>query len=137
MIIEMSFAELSEYIKNRYNKKLSFSKAGENEVRISYGQNILFKTIQIPVNIRVDEVKDETITVTYNGGLGIDLIITGALTFLKAKLPELTRGLKTEEGHRINIDLRKIEQLGKLVEAVTFTGISINEGGIRMEASLK
>ena len=75
--------------------------------------------------------------ITYNGGFGIDMIIAGTLSFLKAKVPELANAIISEEGHCIRIELSKLPQTAKLVETIAFNEISFTENGLIAEASLK
>lgn len=118
MNISISFAELRDYIKKHYDKQLTFSKVTDKEVRASYTQNLFFRSVQVPLDLKIEDVKADSIAITYNGGLGIDMIIAGTLSFLKAKVPELANALVSEEGHRIRIELSKLEQTSALVEAV-------------------
>lgn len=137
MNISISFAELSDYIKKHYDKQLIFSKVTDKEVRASYTQNLFFRSVQVPLDLKIEDVKADSIAITYNGGFGIDMIIAGTLSFLKAKVPELANALVSEEGHRIRIELSKLEQTSALVEAVAFKEISVSENGLIVEAMLR
>lgn len=137
MKISLSFAELSEYIITHYGKKLGFSKVSDKEIRASYEQNIFFRTIQVPIDLSFDKVMTDSVAVTYNGGFGIDMIIAGTLSFLKAKVPELANALVSEEGHRIRIELAKLPQTSTLVEVISLKSIAVSENGLIIEASLK
>lgn len=137
MKISISFAELSGYIQKRYDKQVAFSKVSDKEICLSYTQNIFFKTIRIPVNLRIEDVKADSLSITYNGGFGIDMIITGAITFLKAKLPELANAISSEEGHRIRIELSKLSQTAKLVKTISLNEITVAENGMKVDALLK
>lgn len=137
MKINISFAELSEYIKKHYDKQLSFSKVADNDVRASYAQNLFFRSVQVPLDLKIENVRTDSIAVTYNGGFGIDMIIAGTLSFLKAKVHELANALISEEGHRIRIELSKQPQTETLVKAVSLQGISVEENGLNIEASLR
>lgn len=137
MIINITFAEIKDYVKIHYNKNLVFSKVSEKEVCVAYEQHILFKTIQVPVSISIANVAADSVTITYNGGFGIDMIIAGTMAFLKAKIPELTEALIAEEAHRIRIELGRLDKTKALVEAVALNNIQIFENGIQVSASLK
>lgn len=137
MKISISFVELSDYIKRHYDKQMTFSQVSYKELCASYTQNLFFKTIQIPVSLKIEDVKADSIAITYNGGFGIDMIITGTLSFLKAKVPELANVLVSEEGHCIRIELSKLPQTAKLMETIAFNEISFTENGLIAEASLK
>lgn len=137
MKITITFSELSDYISKHYNKQLSFSKVSEQEICASYSQNLIIRTVQVPLNLKIENVNSNSVAVTYNGGFGIDMIIAGTLSFLKAKVPELANALVSEEGHRIRIELSKLEQTSALVEAVAFKEISVSENGLIVEATLR
>lgn len=137
MNINVSFAELREYIHNHYHKLLGFSKLSEKELRVAYEQHILFRTVQVPVKIRIEEVNADSVSVSYEGNFGIDSIITGVLTFFKAKVPELSELLITESGHKLRIELSKLDKTKALVEVVTFEDINITEDGLCLSVKLK
>lgn len=137
MKISISFAELSDYIKKHYDKQLTFSKVTDNEVRASYTQNLFFRSVQVPLDLKIEDVRADTVAITYNGGFGIDMIIAGILSFLKAKVPELANALVSEEGHRIRIELSKLPQTATIVEALAFKEINVGENGLIVEATLR
>ncbi len=116
MFITISFAELSEYIKSQYGKCFSFSKTSEKEVCVSYSKDFFFKTVQVPVSISIDEVKLDAIHIIYDRGLGIDMMIAGTLSFLKAKLPELTNVIVLKKNHQLSNLLSRLSQTKSLVE---------------------
>lgn len=137
MKISISFAELSDYIKKHYDKQVTFLRVSDKELCASYTQNLFFKTMQVPVSLKIENVKADSVAITYNGGFGIDIIIAGTLSFLKAKVPELANALVSEEGHRIRIELSKLPQMTKLVETMAFNEISFAENGLIVDVSLK
>ena len=58
-----------------------------------------FSNVRCTVSLKVEDVKADSVAITYNGGFGIDMIIAGTLSFLKAKVPELANAIISEEGH--------------------------------------
>lgn len=137
MIINISFAELRDYIKTHYDKSLTFSRVSEKELCASYEQHILFKTVQVPVSISIENVTPTSITISYNGRFGIDMIIAGAMAFLKAKMPELSDTLVPEEGHCVRIELSKLNQTKALIEALVLKEIHFLDNAVQVTASLK
>lgn len=137
MKISISFAELSDYIKKHYDKQLTFSKVTDNDVRASYTQNLFFRSVQVPLDLKIEDVRADSVAITYNGGFGIDMIIAGTLSFLKAKVPELANALVSEEGHRIRIELSKLPQTATIVEVLAFKEINVGENGLIVEATLR
>ena len=137
MVVNISFTELSDYIKCHYDKTLLFSRVSDKELCVSYEQPIIFKTIHVPINISIEKVSPDSVTIGYNGGFGIDLIIAGTMSVLKNQVPELSKVFVSEEGHKIRIDLSQLSQTKAIFEAISLKDIQILEDDVQVEASLK
>lgn len=137
MKLLLNFSELTRYIADHYGKSLVFSKVADNELCVAYEQNILIRTIHIPVNIRIDEVKPASILLTYKGSFGLDMIISGALVFIKSKLPELSEVIVPADGNRLNVELSQLQQAKTMLEKVALEKISVHDDGIEIEVTLK
>lgn len=137
MVVNISFTELNDYIKCHYKQTLSFSRISANEVKISYEKKIIVKTISVSVNLVIENVESDAVTIAYSGNFGIEMIIAGVMAFIKAQIPELSNTLVSEEGHQIRILLSNLEQTKALVDAISLEDIEITETGIQLSASLK
>ncbi len=137
MKINISFAELSEFIKAKTGQTTTFSQGQENVICVGYEQNMFISTITIPVDVTIMSVEAERVRVMYNGGIGIDLIITGLLSFMKNAVPDLFKGISVEEKHCIGIDLSKIPQTKDAVEHVALQNIRILSDSIEITAAMK
>jgi intracellular septation protein A len=136
MTISITFLELKDYIKRHFGKIVNLSKVSDHEVCISYTQKILFKTVDVPVNVSIDNVGSSSIWVTYDGGFGIDMIIAGVLVFIKGKYPELNDVLKSEDNRQLCIDLSSMSNLQTLFEKVEMTGVSVREDHFEVRMAL-
>lgn len=87
MEISAPFQELNSYIKGRFDKPVTLSCVNEKEIRMTYTQNILIRNININVDLHIDEVTDDSIVLTYDGAMGLDMLISGALSFQKITSP--------------------------------------------------
>ena len=137
MVVNISFTELSDYIKCHYKQTLSFSRISAKEVKISYEKKIIVKTISVSVNLVIENVESDAVTIAYSGNFGIEMIIAGVMAFIKAQIPELSNTLVSEEGHQIRILLSNLEQTKALVDAISLEDIEITETGIQLSVSLK
>lgn len=137
MVVDISFTELSDYIKCHYKQTLSFSRISAKEVKISYEKKIIVKTISVSVNLVIENVESDAVTIVYSGNFGIEMIIAGVMAFIKAQIPELSNALVSEEGHQIRILLSNLEQTKALVDAISLEDIEITETGIQLSVSLK
>lgn len=78
-----------------------------------------------------------SVTVKYDGGFGIDMIICGVLSFIKAKLPELRNVIVADNEHLIRIELGNISNTQALFEALILNDIVIVNDGVSVTANLK
>lgn len=136
MIITITFLELKDYIKKHYGKLVNLSKVSDKVVCVSYSQKVIFKTVDIPVNVSIDNVGSSSLWVSYDGGFGIDMIIAGVLTFIKGKFPELNDVLESGENRQPCIDLSSISNIQTLFEKVEMTGISVHEDHFEVRMAL-
>ncbi len=137
MEIKATYPELNVYVAKRFKQPIWISYVGEKEIKVTYTKRILIKDLKINVNLRFDEVKEDSVTVTYDGAFGLDMIISGALSFFKSQFPELSAGILPEDHHRIRINLNEIEKAKPLVQNVTLHDITATEEGLRILFSLK
>lgn len=137
MTINLSFAELNEYIKTHYDKDLNFSRESEKVLRVSYGQRVFFKTVHVPVCVSIKKVDADAITISFNGGLGIDMAAKGVMAFIKARMPQISNILIPEKDHHIRIELSRMNQTKAIVKAMTLEDIEILDNSILLSASLK
>lgn len=133
----ISYKEISEYIAKQYGREVSLSKVADNEVNASVSQKVFIKTVRIGLNLKVEEVGPESVVLSYNGGFGIDLMVSGLMTFLKSKLPELSRIVTSEEDHRIRVNLANIDKARPVLERVTPQAIAFSEDSVAVTAALK
>lgn len=133
----VSFEEMSAYIEGHYGKEVSFGRVSDKEVRIVLTQKTIIKNIHVGVNVRVEEVKGDSLTIAYNGGCALNMIVPSALSFVMGKIPELKEGITTEESKRIHIDLSKIEKAKKIVDNLALEDITAEETGLKVAVRLK
>ena len=136
MIITITFLELKDYIKRHYGKVVNFSEVSDKVVCVSYSQKVIFKTVDIPVNVSINNVGSSSICVSYDGGFGIDMIIAGVLAFIKGKFPELNEVLESGENRQLCIDLSRMSNIQTLFEKVEMTGISVREDHFEVRMAL-
>ena len=67
MTISITFLEINDYIKRHFGKIVNLSKVSDHKVCISYTQKIIFKTVDVPVNVSINNVGPSSIWVTYDG----------------------------------------------------------------------
>ncbi|MDE7419980.1 MAG: hypothetical protein K2N35_07205 [Muribaculaceae bacterium] len=137
MEVKATYEELGSYVQARFKQPVSFSLAEEGALRVTYTKRILIKDVNISVNLHFDEVKADSVTITYDGAFGLDTIINGVLSFFKSQFPDLSAGIHPEDGHRIRINLSEIEKAKRVAENIELRDIKALEDGLRIEFGLK
>lgn len=137
MEISAPFQEVNSYIKDRFHQPVTLSCLNEKEIRVTYTKHILIKNININVDLRIDEVTADSILLTYNGAMGLDMVIGGALIFLKNYLPDLIKCIHQEANHSIRINLQEIKKAKVVVENLVLKYINVEKSGLKIGLSLK
>lgn len=137
MEIKASYKELNSYVVAKFKQPVSVSFVSEKEIKVTYTQRILIKDVKINVNLRFDEIKADSLTLIYDGAFGLDMIISGVLSFFKSQFPELSAGIHPEDGHRIRIKLSEIEKAKAVVENIELRDIKAFEDSLHIEFALK
>ena len=126
MEIRLTYQEISELIEKKAGRALPVFYGGDpHTVRVSYDVNVLFKSASVGLDLTVEDVSDGNITISYNGGIGIDFMVKQAIGMAKNRPGgELIEPL---EGNRILLALSKNQQAGSLLDHVTLRDIRFDE----------
>ncbi|MDE6144633.1 MAG: hypothetical protein K2F94_11265 [Muribaculaceae bacterium] len=137
MRITLPYQQLNEYIVAKTKQQITLSFVNDKEIKITYAKKILIKEINIGLNIKIESVTPSEIVLLYQAPAGLDVMITGAITFLSTKLPELISGIHMADGHRIYVNLDKIKKLKSVVQNISLQDITFNDTNATIEFSLK
>ena len=139
MNISISYNELHEYVARNYGKDATVSFVDDKTVRITYRQKVLITSIPLSLNLKVMGITDASVTLQYNGGAGIDMIIAGVLQLMQEKLLEMfnaAEAVSVEKEHRIKIDFRRIEKAKTVFDKIALQDINFSESGVMAEIAL-
>lgn len=126
MEIRLTYQEISELIEKKAGRAVPIAYGGSpHTVRISYDVNMMFKSASIGLDLTVENIEGSDITLSYNGGMGIDFMVRQALGMAKNRPGgELIESL---DGNRILLALSKNQQAGSLLDHVTLRDIRFDE----------
>lgn len=136
MQLKIGFDETQDYVLSKYNVNISLSKAGEREISISLTKKVFIK-VQVNVALHIHEVSNESILISYTGGSGVDMIISGVVSFFEKKYPEYGRIITAESGNRLRVHLSQIEKLRKPLSAITLRDINFDDSYMIVYFTLK
>lgn len=137
MKLTITYSELQNYIAARYRANVSLARVSDNEICVSVSHKILIRTVTVNLNLKIDEVSNDSILVGYNSGFGVDLIISGVLTFVEKKLPEYGKLISKEGGNRIRLHPANVDKLKNALDKVELTGVRFLNDNIEVSCKLK
>ena len=85
MLVSISYDEIKNYVSNKYYVPLTIEKKSDKVLSVKYKQ--LF--VDIVVNITVEEASNDVVSLTYDCGSAMLLIISGVVELLHSKLPDV------------------------------------------------
>lgn len=137
MTITLPYRQLNKYIAAKTKQPITLSFVNDKEIKVSYTKKVLITTVNIDINIKIENVNPSEIVLSYQAPVGLDMVISGAISFLTSKLPELASGIHMTDGHRIHVILDKIEKAKPIVENISLQDITFNDSAAAIEFSLK
>ena len=125
MELRLTYQEISDLIEQKAGRALPVAYGGPHTVRISYDVNVFFKSASIGLDLTVERIDGSDITLSYNGGAGIDFMVRQALSMAKNRPGgELIEPL---DGNRILLALGKNAQTGSLLDHAELRDIRFDE----------
>lgn len=141
MNLHITYPEILEIIKKEIGVNLNvvFTTINENTVSVRYERkvNLLFveKTVPVTLKVAIDKFEDENLYLTYDGGIGMDMIANGiqkvASKFIDNKYFDLLPNSK------VVIHLSKIDKLHDALKMIDVKTIGFDADGTKVSFSLK
>lgn len=136
MKVSITYSELQDYILSHFHKNLSMAYVDGSTVEISVPVKVLGFTKQIGINLIVKRIEGTDLFLGYDGKLGIDMLVTPALAFVKKLVPEKTDWVQALSGNIIKVSLGDIDKLEKVFEKLVLKNITFDPNAIVVEVSL-
>ncbi len=130
MKLQIPFKELEAFVTKKYNQQVKLGFVDEKTISVT--KKVVIKDATI--NISVDQVTGNDISLSYQAGFGIEWIIKGALMWFKETISGFVEEL---EGNRLLLHLDKIEQLDNALEKIELLAISFDEANANVAFKAK
>lgn len=129
MNITISFSELKEIIAEKTNNKidLDLCYVQRDTIKISYKPIPFLPAIGI--NVKIDEIDNSKICLSYDAGNAIDMVIKGLVAFLDDNIPKEIVELDTFN-QSVSIHLDSIEQLQKPLEMMEIQDVWFEDNDV-------
>lgn len=136
MEVKIKYSELQDFISHNFKKEVALAFVAPSTVAVSTKIKVFGFEKSIGVELCVEKVDDSNLHIVYSGKLGVELLITPAIAFLKRLLPDKTNFITQNSNNRVIVNLAEIEQLKGVLEKVTLKSICFDEEHVIIESSM-
>lgn len=136
MEVKIKYSELQDFISHKFKKEVSLAFVAPSTVSVSTKVKVLGFAKSIGVDLCVEKVDGSNLHIAYSGKLGIELLITPTIAFLKRFLSDKTNFITHNSNNRVIINLAEIDQLKGVLEKVTLKSICFEEEHVVIDSSL-
>ena len=136
MEVKIKYSEFQDYILQKFNKEVALAIVAPSTVSVSTKIKVLGFAKSIGVELCVEKVDGSNLHIAYSGKLGVKMLITPAIFFLKRLLPDKTNFITQSSNNRVIVNLAEIDQLKGVLEKVTLKNICFDEEHVIIESSL-
>ena len=120
MKLQIPYKELEAFLMKKYNQQVRLGFVDEKT--LSVAKKVVIKDATI--NISVDQVAGNDISLSYQTGFGIEWIIKGALMWFKESIKDF---VEEQEENKLLIHLDKIDQIGGMLDKIEILDITFDE----------
>lgn len=120
MKLQIPYKELEAFLMKKYNQQVKLGFVDEKTMSVT--KKVVIKDATI--NISVDQVAGNNISLSYQAGFGIEWIIKGALMWFKETIKDFVEEL---EDNKLLIHLDKINQIGGMLDKIEILDITFDE----------
>lgn len=112
---------------SHYHKNVELGYVNESTVSVSVPIKVLGFTKQISINLIVKKIEGSDMFLSYEGKMGIEMLVTPAVSFAKKLVPEKSDWIEVLADNVIRLRLGDIDKLQKAFEKVELKNISFEQ----------
>ena len=136
MKISITYAELQDYVASHFHKTVNLGYVDETTVSVSVPIKVLGFTKSISINIIVKKIEGADLFLSYDGKMGIDLLVSPAISYAKKLVPEKADWVEQMPGNIVKLRLGDIDKLQKVFEKVELKTIRFTPERIEVDIAL-
>ena len=92
MKIAITYAELQDYVASHFHKTVNLGYVDGATVSVSIPIKVLGFTKSVSINLIVKKIEGTDLFLLYDGKMGIDLLVSPAISYAKKLVPERLGG---------------------------------------------
>ena len=136
MKLAITYAELQDYVASYFHKAVNFGYVDRATVSVSVPIKVLGFTKSVSINITVKKIEGTDLFLSYDGKMGIDLLVSPAISYAKKLVSGKADWVELMPGNILKLRLGDIDQMKKVFEKLKLNNIFFELGNIVVDASL-
>ena len=136
MKLAITYSELQDYVASHFHKTVNLGFVDEATVSVSVPIKVFGFTKSVGINIIVKKIVGTDLFLSYDGKMGIDLLVSPAISYAKKLVPEKADWVEQISGNIVKLRLGDIDKLQKVFEKLKLNNIFFEQGNIVVDASL-
>ena len=136
MKISITYAELQDYVASHFHKTVNLGYVDETTVSVSVPIKVLGFTKSISINLIVKKIEGTDLFLSYDGKMGIDMLVSPAISYAKKLVPEKAEWVEQMSGNIVKLRLGDIDKLQKVFEKVELKAIRFTPEHIEVDVAL-
>lgn len=136
MKLSITYAELQDYVASHFHKTVNLGYVDGATVSVSVPIKVFGFTKSVSINIIVKKIEGTDLFLSYDGKMGIDLLVSPAISYAKKLVPEKAEWVEQMPGNIVKLRLGDIDKLQKVLEKVRLKAIRFTPENIEAEIGL-
>ena len=136
MKLSITYAELQDYVAGHFHKTVNVGYVDGDTVSVSVPIKVLGFTKNVSINIIVKKIEGTDLFLSYDGKMGIDLLVSPAISYAKKLVPEKAGFVEQMPGSIVKLRLGDIDKLQKVFEKVALKDIRFTPESIEADIAL-
>lgn len=136
MKLSITYAELQDYVASHFHKTVNLGYVDEATVSVSVPIKVFGFTKSVGINIIVKKIEGADLFLSYDGKMGIDLLVSPAISYAKKLVPEKADWVEQMPGNIVKLRLGDIDKLQKVFEKVELKTICFTPERIETDVTL-
>lgn len=127
---------MQDYVASHFHKTVNLGYVDGATVSVSIPIKVLGFTKSVSINITVKKIEGTDLFLSYGGKMGIDLLVSPAISYAKKLVPEKADWVEQKPGNIVKLRLGDIGQMKKVFDKIELNNIFFEQGNIGVEMSL-
>ena len=136
MKLSITYAELQEYVASHFKKTVNLGYVDGATMSVSVPIKVLGFTKSISINLIVKKIAGTDLFLSYDGKMGIDLLVSPVISYAKKLVPEKAGWVEQMPGNIVKLRLGDIDKAQKVFEKVELKAIRFTPENIEAEIGL-